>query len=163
MSALTEQPSSHMPSDTLPEPAHNVVGVSTKDIEDIVRKAKDELILMATANYPLWISSPNPSISIHPETLNFGEYLQMSHRGKPAPYCRSETSRDTTTIPLNQTTIVQILMDIGQWLPFFGSMVMNAQILEVLSSSNEESNQERKQVMFAEFLVATPNVSTREV
>jgi hypothetical protein len=68
----------------------------------------------------------------------------MFRGGELAPYYRSEASRDTTTIPLNPTTIVQILMDVGQWLPVFGSMVTNAQILEVLFSNSEESYQERK-------------------
>jgi hypothetical protein len=71
MSTPTDQPSSHMPSQIHLGPAR----VSTEDIDDIVRKGRDKLILMVTANYPLWISSPIPSISIHPETLNFGEYL----------------------------------------------------------------------------------------
>ena len=163
ISTTVDQPSSHVPSEILPGPAHDLVGVSTEDVDDIVRKARDELILMATANYPLWISSPNPSISIHTEILNFEEYLRMSRRGKPAPYFQSEASRDTATIPLDPTTIVQLLMDVDQWLPVFCSMLTNVQTLEVLSSGIEGSYREQKQVMSAEFLVASHRVSTREV
>ena len=42
-------------------------------------------------------------------------------------------------------------------------MVTNAQTLEVLSSDTEESYREKKQVMSAEFLVASHIVSSREV
>jgi homeobox-leucine zipper protein len=41
-------------------------------------------------------------------------------------------------------------------------MVTNAKTLEVLSSGIEESHKEQKQVMSAEFLVASHLVSTRE-
>ena len=163
MPTSTEGQSSLMPSDNLPGPAHDLTGVNTDYITSIVTKAKDELLLMATAGYPLWISSPSPDSSIHPETLNYGEYLRVFQRGGPAPYFRYEASRHSATIHLIPTTIIQILMDVGQWLPTFCSMVTNAKTLEVLSPGEEGSYKEQKQVMSVEFLVATPNVSTREV
>ena len=73
MPTLVERPSIPLPSDTLPGPAHDLVGVHTDLISDIARKAKDELLLMATAGFPLWITSPTPDTSIHPETLNCAE------------------------------------------------------------------------------------------
>ncbi|KAK9942887.1 hypothetical protein M0R45_008530 [Rubus argutus] len=163
MPTSTECQSSLMSSDNLPGPAHDLVGVNTDHITGIVTKAKDELLLMATVGYPLWISSSSSNNSIHPETLNYGEYLRVFQRGGPAPYFRYEASRHSATIHLNPTTIVHILMDVSQWLPVFCSMVTNAKTFEVLSRGKEESYKKQKQVMSAEFLVATPNVPTREV
>ena len=151
-----------MPSDNLPGPAHDLVGVTAEEVTSIVRKAKDELIIMATIDYPLWILSFTDTNAFHPETLNFGEYLRMSQRGGVAPYFQSEASRHSATIRLNPITIVQILMDIDQWLPVFCSMVTNAQILEVISPGEEGSYKERKQVMKAEFVLPTPKVPARE-
>lgn len=64
-----------MPSNNLPGPAHDTIGVHTDLITGIVNKAKDEILLMVTAGFPLWIFSRSPNISIHPETLHRGEYL----------------------------------------------------------------------------------------
>ena len=163
MPTLVERSSSHVPSDNIPGPAHDLVGFNSDLIADIVNKAKDELLLLAAAGFPLWIFSSNPSTSIHPETLNHAEYLRVSQRAEPTPYFISEASRHSATIHLNPTTIVQILMDVGQWLLIFCSLVTNAHTLEVLFSGIEESYKERVQVMSAEFLVPTHNVSTREV
>ncbi|KAK9942630.1 hypothetical protein M0R45_008284 [Rubus argutus] len=149
-----------VPSEDLSGPAHDLVGVPADEVSSIVRRAKDELIFMATAGYPMWISSD--SNAFHPETLNFGEYLRMSQRGIPAPFFQSETSRDIATIRASPITIVQTLMEVDQWLHIFCSMVTNAQILEVLSPGEEESYKERKQVMSAEFVLATPYVPARE-
>ena len=118
---------------------------------------------MATAGFPLWISSPTPGTSIHPETLNRAEYLRVFQRIEPAPYFEAKSSRQSATIHLHPTTIVQILMDVGRWWPVFCSMVTNAQTLEILSSDNAEGYKEQKQVMSAEFLVPSHIVSTREV
>jgi hypothetical protein len=156
MPTSTERAFSLMPSEFQPGPAHDLVGVTAEEISSIVRKAKDELIFMATAGYPLWFSSD--SNTFHPETLNFGEYLRMSQRGIPALYFQSEASRDTATIRASPITIVQTLMEVDQWLHIFCSMVTNAQTLEVLSPGEEESYKERKQVMTAEFVVADSSV-----
>jgi hypothetical protein len=155
--------SSLIPSDNLSGPAYDLVGVTTDDVADIVRNAKDEFIFMVTASYLLRISSSSHNISILPEILNYGEYLQMSQRSGPAPHFRSEASRHSATICLNPITIVQILMDVDQWLPVFCSMITNAHTLEVWSSEEEESYKEQKQVISVEFLVATHNIATRAV
>ena len=143
MPTFVERSSVHVPSENIPGPAHDLVGVQTDLIEDIVRKAKDELLLMATAGFPLWVFSQSPYISIQPETLHRGEYLRVFQRGEPAPYFNSEASRHSATIHLNPITIVQILMEVDQWLPLFSSMVTNAQILEVISPGIEESYKEK--------------------
>jgi hypothetical protein len=127
MSTSTERSLMLVPSKIQLGPAHDLVGVTAEEVTGIVRRAKDEFISMATAGYPMWISSD--SNAFHPETLNYGEYLRMSQRGIPASYFQSEASRDTTTICLSPITIVQILMEVDQWLPIFCSMVTNAQTL----------------------------------
>lgn len=75
----------HVPSNNLSGPAHDLVGVHTNLIADIISIAKDELLLMATAGFPLWISSPSPSIFIHLETVLHGEYLRVFQRDEPTP------------------------------------------------------------------------------
>ncbi|KAK9944008.1 hypothetical protein M0R45_009593 [Rubus argutus] len=152
-----------MPSDNLPGPAHNLVGVTSEEVAGIVRRAKDEFIIMATAGYPLWISLSSDINSIYPETLNYIEYLRMSQRGGVAQYFQSEASRHSSIIRLSPITIIQILMDVEQWSPVFCSMVTNAQTLEVLSPGEEESYKEQKQIMSAEFVLSTPKVPAREV
>ena len=77
MPTLVERPSLPLPSENLLGHARDLVGVHTVLISDIARKTKDELLLMATAGFPLWISSPTPGTSIHPETLNRAEYLRV--------------------------------------------------------------------------------------
>ncbi|KAK9937089.1 hypothetical protein M0R45_013906 [Rubus argutus] len=121
MPTSTERSLMLLPSEDLPGPAHDLVGVPAEEVSSIVRRAKDELIFMATAGYPLWIASD--SNAFHPETLNFGEYLRMSQRGIPAPFFQSEASRDTATIRASPITIVQTLMEVDQWLHIFCSMV----------------------------------------
>ncbi|KAK9902372.1 hypothetical protein M0R45_001611 [Rubus argutus] len=147
----------------LPGPAHNLVGVTTEEVAGIVHRAKDEFIIMATAGYPLWISSSSDINSIYTETLNYIEYLRMSQRGSVAQYFQSEASRHSSIIRLSPITIIQILMDVEQWSPVFYSMVTNAQILEVLSPGEEESYKVQKQIMSAEFVLSTPKVPAREV
>ncbi|KAK9951256.1 hypothetical protein M0R45_006712 [Rubus argutus] len=83
---------------------------------------------MATAGYPLWISSSTDVNSIYPETLNYGEYLRMSQRRGVAQYFQSEASRHSSIIRLSPIVIIQILMDVEQWSPVFCSMVTNAQL-----------------------------------
>ncbi|KAK9922836.1 hypothetical protein M0R45_031280 [Rubus argutus] len=160
MLTSTEHSLMLVPSEDLPGPAHDLVGVPAEEVSSIVRRARDEFIFMATAGYPLWVSSD--SNTFHPETLNYGEYLRMSQRGIPAPFFQSEASRDTATIRVSPITIVQTLMEVNQWLHIFCSMVTNAQILEVLSPGEEESYKERKQVMSAELVLATPYIPARE-
>ncbi|KAK9912096.1 hypothetical protein M0R45_035971 [Rubus argutus] len=160
MPTSTEHSLMLVPSEDLPGPAHDLVGVPAEEVSSIVRRARDEFIFMATAGYPLWVSSD--SNAFHPETLNYGEYLRMSQRGIPAPFFQSEASRDTATIRVSPITIVQTLMEVDQWLHIFCSMVTNAQILEVLSPGEEESYKERKQVMSAELVLTTPYVPARE-
>ncbi|KAK9928910.1 hypothetical protein M0R45_026027 [Rubus argutus] len=73
MPTSTEHSLMLVPSEDLPGPAHDLVGVPTEEVSSIVRRARDEFIFMATAGYPMWIASN--SNAFHPETLNFGEYL----------------------------------------------------------------------------------------
>ncbi|KAK9943836.1 hypothetical protein M0R45_009431 [Rubus argutus] len=160
MPTSTEHSLMLVPSEDLLGPAHDLVGVPAEEVSSIVRRARDEFIFMATAGYPLWVSSD--SNAFHPETLNYGEYLRMSQRGIPAPFFQSEASRDTATIRASPITIVQTLMEVDQWLHIFCSMITNAQILEVLSPGEEESYKERKQVMSAELVLTTPYVPARE-
>ncbi|KAK9929259.1 hypothetical protein M0R45_026363 [Rubus argutus] len=161
MPTSTEHSLMLVPSEDLPGPAHDLVGVPAEEVSSIVRRARDEFIFMATAGYPLWVSSD--SNAFHPETLNYGEYLRMSQRGIPAPFFQSEASRDTATIRVSPITIVQTLMEVDQWLHIFCSMVTNAQILEVLSPGEEESYKERKHVMSAELVIRQlPTFPARE-
>ncbi|WOI45563.1 hypothetical protein [Acidovorax sp. BLS4] len=63
MPTSTENALMLMPSDNLPGPAHELVGVSAEEVSGIVRRARDEFIIMATVGYPLWISSPTSRAS----------------------------------------------------------------------------------------------------
>ncbi|KAK9951246.1 hypothetical protein M0R45_006703 [Rubus argutus] len=137
MPTSTEHSLMLVPSEDLPGPAHDLVGVPAEEVSSIQRlSSRNSQLRRVLANVSTRYSC-TPSSNLKPRGT-----LQPSAQG-----------------PI---TIVQTLMEVDQWLHIFCSMVTNAQILEVLSPGEEESYKERKQVMSAELVLTTPYVPARE-
>lgn len=78
-------------------------------IVELAVAAMEELVRMAQAGDPLWISTDN-SIEI----LNEEEYFRTFPRGiGPKPLgLRSEASRESAVVIMNHINLVEILMDV---------------------------------------------------
>jgi len=78
-------------------------------IVELAVAAMEELIRMAQAGEPLWVSNENSS-----EILNEEEYLRTFPRGiGPKPLgLKSEASRESVVVIMNHINLVEILMDV---------------------------------------------------
>ncbi|CAL9207583.1 unnamed protein product [Musa hybrid cultivar] len=122
--------------------------------------AMEELVRMAQLSEPLWI----PGLDGAAETLNEDEYVRTFPRGIGPKLLglKSEASRETAVVIMNQMHVVEILMDVNQWANVFSGIVSRALTLEVLSTGVAGNYNGALQVMSAEFQVPSPLVPTRE-
>ncbi|KAI3466587.1 hypothetical protein Pfo_023250 [Paulownia fortunei] len=129
-------------------------------IIELAVAAMEELIRMAQTGEPLWIPSTDDSA----EALSEEEYVRTFPRGiGPRPLgLNSEASRESAVVIMNHINLVEILMDVNQWLSVFSSIVSRAMTLEVLSTGVAGNYNGALQVMTAEFQVPSPLVPTRE-
>ncbi|KAK3035074.1 hypothetical protein RJ639_032576 [Escallonia herrerae] len=129
-------------------------------IIELAVAAMEELIRMAQAGEPLWISSADSAI----ESLSEDEYLRTFPRGiGPKPLgLTSEASRESAVVIMNHINLVEILMDVNQWSSVYAGIVSRAMTLEVLSTGVAGNYNGALQVMTAEFQVPSPLVPTRE-
>ncbi|XP_010422328.1 PREDICTED: homeobox-leucine zipper protein PROTODERMAL FACTOR 2-like isoform X1 [Camelina sativa] len=128
-------------------------------IVELAVAAMEELVRMAQAVDPLWVSTDNSM-----EILNEEEYFRTFPRGiGPKPLgLRSEASRESAVVIMNHINLVEILMDVNQWSCVFSGIVSRALTLEVLSTGVAGNYNGALQVMTAEFQVPSPLVPTRE-
>ncbi|CAH9082336.1 unnamed protein product [Cuscuta europaea] len=129
-------------------------------IIELAVAAMEELVRMAQAGEPLWVSSPDNSTKI----LCEDEYIRSFPRGiGPKPLgLISEASRESAVVIMNHINLVEILMDVNQWANVFAGIVSRAITLEVLSTGVAGNYNGALQVMSAEFQVPSPLVPTRE-
>ncbi|XP_064993659.1 homeobox-leucine zipper protein ROC2-like [Musa acuminata AAA Group] len=130
-------------------------------VVELAVAAMEELIRMAQLNEPLWIPAGLDNAT---EALNEEEYVRTFPRGiGPRPFgLKSEASRETAVVIMNQMNVVEILMDVNQWSNVFSGIVSRAMTLEVLSTGVAGNYNGALQVMTAEFQVPSPLVPTRE-
>ncbi|WOL03419.1 hypothetical protein Cni_G12139 [Canna indica] len=130
-------------------------------VVELAVAAMEELIRMAPLDEPLWIPGLDNATT---ETLNEEEYVRAFPRGiGPKPFgLKSEASRETAVVIMNQMNVVEILMDVNQWSNVFSGIVSRAMTLEVLSTGVAGNYNGALQVMSAEFQVPSPLVPTRE-
>ncbi|XP_050288665.1 homeobox-leucine zipper protein MERISTEM L1-like isoform X3 [Quercus robur] len=128
-------------------------------IVELAVAAMEELVRMAQAGEPLWVSSDNST-----EILNEEEYLRTFPRGiGPKPLgLKTEASRESVVVIMNHISLVEILMDVNRWSSVFCGIVSRAMTLEVLSTGVAGNYNGALQVMTAEFQVPSPLVPTRE-
>ncbi|XP_042498008.1 homeobox-leucine zipper protein HDG2-like isoform X1 [Macadamia integrifolia] len=129
-------------------------------IIELAVAAMEELIRMAQLGEPLWI----PGIDGATEILSEEEYIRNFPRGiGPKPFgLKSEASRETAVVIMNHINLVEILMDVNQWVSVFSGIVSRGMTLEVLSTGVAGNYNGALQVMTAEFQVPSPLVPTRE-
>ncbi|KAI3795695.1 hypothetical protein L1987_38352 [Smallanthus sonchifolius] len=129
-------------------------------IIELAVAAMEELIRMAQTHEPLWVPSSDNSS----ETLSEDEYLRMFPRGMGPKQLglNSEASRESAVVIMNHITLVELLMDVDQWLNVFSGIVSRAMTLEVLSTGVAGNYNGALQMMSAEFQVPSPLVPTRE-
>ena len=140
----------------------------TKDGKDLVAKlvfaAMEELVMMAQAGAPLWISEKHGGHPNQHDILNKVEYLKIFPRNlnhTPTNFL-PETSRDSAIVLMDPINIVKILMDVKQWSTMFGNIVSKARILEVLAVGDKENFNEALNEMIVEFHLPSPLVPVRE-
>ncbi|CAF2042490.1 unnamed protein product [Brassica napus] len=128
-------------------------------IVELAVAAMEELVRMAQAGDPLWVSTGNSM-----DLLNEEEYFRTFPRGiGPKPLgLRTEASRESAVVIMNHINLVEILMDVNQWSCVFSGIVSRALTLEVLSTGVAGNYNGALQVMTAEFQVPSPLVPTRE-
>ncbi|RID45466.1 hypothetical protein BRARA_I02195 [Brassica rapa] len=128
-------------------------------IVELAVAAMEELVRMAQARDPLWVSTGNSM-----DLLNEEEYFRTFPRGiGPKPLgLRTEASRESAVVIMNHINLVEILMDVNQWSCVFSGIVSRALTLEVLSTGVAGNYNGALQVMTAEFQVPSPLVPTRE-
>ncbi|KAL0712773.1 hypothetical protein Bca4012_019751 [Brassica carinata] len=128
-------------------------------IVELAVAAMEELVRMAQAGDPLWVSTGNSM-----ELLNEEEYFRTFPRGiGPKPLgLRTEASRESAVVIMNHINLVEILMDVNQWSCVFSGIVSRALTLEVLSTGVAGNYNGALQVMTSEFQVPSPLVPTRE-
>ncbi|KAF3561090.1 hypothetical protein DY000_02014081 [Brassica cretica] len=128
-------------------------------IVELAVAAMEELVRMAQAGDPLWVSTGNSM-----ELLNEEEDFRTFPRGiGPKPLgLRTEASRESAVVIMNHINLVEILMDVNQWSCVFSGIVSRALTLEVLSTGVAGNYNGALQVMTAEFQVPSPLVPTRE-
>lgn len=80
-------------------------------VVELAVAAMEELIRMAQLNEPLWIPAGLDNAT---EALNEEEYVRTFPRGiGPRPFgLKSEASRETAVVIMNQMNVVEILMDV---------------------------------------------------
>uniref|UniRef100_A0A164URM1 START domain-containing protein n=1 Tax=Daucus carota subsp. sativus TaxID=79200 RepID=A0A164URM1_DAUCS len=141
----------------------DIFGLERSQIVEIVNKATEELIKMATKGEPLWIKS----FETGREILNYDEYLKIlpvKNFTKKWPNGSSvEASRDSGVVFMDLPTLVQYFMDAKQWQELFPCMISKGSIVDVINNGEGAGKNGAIQLMFAELQMLTPVVATREV
>ncbi|KAK7309650.1 hypothetical protein RJT34_06550 [Clitoria ternatea] len=128
---------------------------------ELAASSMAELVKMCHVNEPLWMrSSENDR-----ELLNFEEHARLF----PSPLnlkqredLRTEASRDTAVIIMNSVTLVDAFLDAQKWMELFPTIVSRAKTVQIISSGASGHASGTLQLMYAEFQVLSPLVSTRE-
>ncbi|XP_047179814.1 homeobox-leucine zipper protein HDG5-like isoform X1 [Vigna umbellata] len=128
---------------------------------ELAASSMAELVKMCQTNEPLWIRSSDGER----EVLNFEEHARifpcpqnLKHRSE----LRTEASRDTSVVIMNSVTLVDAFLDGQKWMELFPSIVSRAKTVQIISSGASGHASGTLQLMYAEFQVLSPLVSTRE-
>ncbi|KAJ1431076.1 START-like domain superfamily [Sesbania bispinosa] len=150
------------PSEASPFPESGILMEDDKSMAlELAASSMAELVKMCQTNEPLWIrSSENER-----EVLNYEEHarlfpcpLNLKHRSE----LRTEASRDTVVVIMNSVTLVDAFLDAQKWMELFPTIVSRAKTLQIISSGASGHASGTLQLMYAEFQVISPLVSTRE-
>ncbi|XP_051133903.1 homeobox-leucine zipper protein PROTODERMAL FACTOR 2-like [Andrographis paniculata] len=129
-------------------------------IIDLAVTAMEELLRMAQAGEPLWMSSIDNSL----EMLNEDEYFRSFPRGIGSKVIgmATEASRDSTVVMMHHSNIVEIMMNVDRWNKVFCNIVYHGSTLDILTNGATGTYNGALQVMSAEMHVPSPFVATRK-
>ncbi|KAK7407134.1 hypothetical protein VNO78_08791 [Psophocarpus tetragonolobus] len=128
---------------------------------ELAASSMAELTKMCHTNEPLWIRSSEGER----EVLNFEEHARMFHwpqNLKHRSELRTEATRDTAVVIMNSVTLVDAFLDAQKWMELFPTIVSRAKTVQIISSGASGHASGTLQLMYAEFQVVSPLVSTRE-
>ncbi|KAL2348904.1 hypothetical protein Fmac_002904 [Flemingia macrophylla] len=128
---------------------------------DLAASSMAELVKMCQTNEPLWIRSSQSERDV----LNIEEHARMfpwpqnlKHRSE----LRTEATRDSAVVIMNSVTLVDAFLDPQKWMELFPTIVSRAKTVQIISSGASGHASGTLQLMYAEFQVLSPLVSTRE-
>ncbi len=137
-------------------------------VVELAVMAMEELVRMAQAEEPLWVKVHGGEVGAGmgvKEQLNYDEYLRQFPGGigmRPGGL-KTEATRETALVMMNGGSLVEALMDAGQWMEMFPCMVSRALTVDVLSTGVAGNRNGALQLMYAELQVLSPLVPTREL
>lgn len=146
----------------LPFPPMSISDVDKSLMADIAASAMDELIRLVQGNEPLWMKSTADGR----EVLNLEAYERAfprpnSHLKNPS--IRTEASRDSGVVIMNDLALVDMFVDANKWMDLFPAIVSRARTIEVLSSGMLGSHSGSLQLMYGELQVLSALVPTRKL
>lgn len=146
----------------LPFPPMSISDVDKSLMADIAASAMDELIRLVQGNEPLWMKSAADGR----ELLNLEAYERAfprpnSHLKNPS--IRTEASRDSGVVIMNDLALVDMFVDANKWMDLFPAIVSRARTIEVLSSGMLGSHSGSLQLMYGELQVLSALVPTRKL
>ncbi|KAI9109432.1 hypothetical protein K1719_019486 [Acacia pycnantha] len=139
-----------------------IFGLEKTRIMELVNKAMEELIKMATIQEPLWVRSVETGRQI----LNYDEYVKefnVELSSSSSKRYSIEASRETGVVFLDLPRILQIFLDVNQWKEMFPSLISKAAIVDVICNGEGANRDGTVQLMFSEVQMVTPMVGSREV
>ncbi|XP_061343072.1 homeobox-leucine zipper protein HDG5-like isoform X2 [Gastrolobium bilobum] len=151
-----------LPPEASPFPEGGLLMEEEKSLAlQLAASAMSELVKMCQLNEPLWVRSSESER----EVLNFDEHarlfpwpLNLKNRSE----LRTEASRDTSVVIMNSVTLVDAFLDAHKWMELFPTIVSRAKTVQIISSGASGHASGSLQLMYAEFQVLSPLVSTRE-
>ncbi|XP_052183077.1 homeobox-leucine zipper protein ANTHOCYANINLESS 2-like [Diospyros lotus] len=144
-----------------------MVGMAGTDIPDeksilaeLALNAMDELDKLVQIDDPLWVSADGQK-----EVLNQQEYRRICPPcfGTKLSGFVTEATRATGTVIINSSALVNILMDVNQWVDMFPCMIGRASTLDMIFSGAAASRNCDIQLMEAEFQALSPLVPVRHM
>ncbi|KAH6770522.1 homeodomain GLABROUS 11 [Perilla frutescens var. hirtella] len=152
--------------DLLPNLAYPPM-ISISDVDkslmaDVAARAMDELIRLLQSNEPLWIKSAADGR----ELLNLESYERLFPRPNTHlknPSIRTEASRDSGVVFMNDLALVDMFVDENKWMELFPAIVSRARTIEVISSGMLGSHSGTLQLMYGELQVLSALVPTRKL
>ncbi|KAK9115876.1 hypothetical protein Sjap_014823 [Stephania japonica] len=130
----------------------------------VAATAMEEFVKLAQTDEPLWIKSHTSEGTR--DVLQLESYQRLFPKVnmpmKGSLGTRIEASRESGLVMMNALALVDMFMDAKKWAELFPTIVSEAKIIEVLSSSMMGSRSGSLQLMYEVLQVLSPLVATRE-
>ncbi|KAJ6806597.1 homeobox-leucine zipper protein ROC8-like isoform X1 [Iris pallida] len=128
---------------------------------ELATNAMDELIRLVQTDEPLWIKQGGDGREVlHLET--YDRIFPKPGSQYASPDIRIEASRDSGLVVMSPVSLVDMFMDAARWMELFPTIISKARTIEVLTNGLAGSRSGSLALMYGEFQVLSPVVSTRE-